>query len=115
MASKGGIPLLLTQMRALANKAAEKALQKAGAKGLENSVFKEVFEQIGKKLTLKTVQKSVPVVSAVLGAFIDTAQMDNILKYADIFYHKRFILEKEERIRIMAGENIVIDAEAKEI
>lgn len=116
MASKGGIPLLLAQMRALANKAAEKALQKAGAKGLENSIFKEVFEQIGKKLTLKTVQKSVPVVSAVLGAFIDTAQMDNVLKYADIFYQKRFILEKEERIMsIIKSENTVIDTEAIEI
>lgn len=116
MASKGGIPLLLAQMRALANKAAEKALQKAGAKGLENSIFKEVFEQIGKKLTLNTVQKSVPVVSAVLGAFIDTAQMDNVLKYADIFYQKRFILEKEERVMsIIKGENTIIDADAIEI
>lgn len=116
MASKGGIPLLLAQMRALANISAEKALQKAGAKGLENSIFKEVFEQIGKKLTLKTVQKSVPLVSAVLGALIDTAQMDNVLKYADIFYQKRFIFEKEERIMtIIKSQDIVIDTNAIEI
>lgn len=47
-------------------------------------VFKEAFEQIGRKLTLKTVQKAVPVVSAVFGALIDTAQMNKVLEYADI-------------------------------
>jgi len=98
MAARGGVPLLLTQMRALANKTAQKALEKAGEKGLERSVFKEVFEQIGRKLTLKTVQKAVPVVSAVFGALIDTAQMNKVLEYADIFYQKRYILEKESRI-----------------
>lgn len=108
MASRGGIPLLLAQMRALANKAAQKALQNAGAKGLENSIFKEVLEQIGKKLTLKTIQKSVPVISALLGALIDTAQMDNVLKYADIFYQKRFILEKEERIMTIVRSECTI-------
>lgn len=116
MASRGGIPLLLTQMRALAHKAAQKALQKAGAKGLENSIFKEVFEQIGRKLTLKTVQKSVPVVSAVLGAVIDTAQMDNVLKYADIFYQKRFILEKEKRIMtIVESKNAIVEVDSVEL
>lgn len=116
MASRGGIPLLLTQMRALAHKAAQKALQNAGAKGLENSIFKEVFEQVGRKLTLKTIQKSVPAVSAVLGAIIDTAQMDNVLKYADIFYQKRFILEKEKRIMtIVESKNAIIEADSVEL
>ncbi len=98
MATRGGVCLVLTQMRALAHKSAQKALEKAGAKGLENSVFKEVFEQIGKRLTLKVVQKSVPVVSGVLGALIDTAQMKTIVEFADVFYQKRFIVEKEARI-----------------
>ncbi len=98
MATRGGISLVLTQMRALAHKSAQKALEKAGAKGLENSVFREVFEQIGKRLTLKVVQKSVPVVSGVLGALIDTAQMKTIVEFADVFYQKRFIMEKETRI-----------------
>lgn len=112
MAARGGVPLLLTQMRALANKAAQKALEKAGAKGLERSVFKEVFEQIGRKLTLRTVQKAVPVVSAVFGALIDTAQMNKVLEYADIFYQKRYILEKESRIMAIIEPNSnVIDAE----
>lgn len=112
MAARGGMPLLLTQMRALANNAAQKALEKAGVKGLERSVFKEAFEQIGRKLTLKTLQKAVPVVSAVFGALIDTAQMNKVLEYADIFYHKRYILEKESRIMaIIEPNSIIIDAE----
>lgn len=111
MAARGGVPLILTQMRALANKSAQKALEKAGAKGLERSVFKEVFEQIGRKLTLKTVQKSVPVVSAVFGALIDTAQMNKVLEYADIFYQKRYIMEKESRIiAIVEPNNIEADS-----
>ena len=109
MASRGGIPLLLTQLRALANKSAQKALQNVGAKGLENSLFREAFEQIGKKLTLKSIGKSVPVASAIVGALIDTAQMNKVLEYADIFYQKRFILEKENRIKTLFGENEVVD------
>ena len=107
MIAKKGIPLLLTQLRGLANKAAQKALQKAGAKGLENSIFRETFEQIGKRLTLKGIQKGIPVVSGVLGAFIDTYQMNKVLLYANIFYQKRFILEKESRIQDLFNEPTV--------
>lgn len=114
MASRGGIPLLLTQLRALANKAAQKALQKAGEKGLENSLFKEAFEQIGKRLTLKSIGKSVPVASAIVSALLDTAQMNKVLEYADIFYQKRFIFEKENRMRILFGEDDVVDVDFTE-
>jgi hypothetical protein len=112
MASKGGVPLLIAQMRALANKAAAKALERAGAKGLENSLFREAFEQIGRKLTLKFVQRAVPVVSAVFGALIDAAQMKKVLDYADVFYQKRFIIEKESRITAVIGDSdLIISAE----
>ena len=112
MAARGGVPLLLAQLRALANKSAQKALQNVGAKGLENSLFKEAFEQIGRKLTLKTIGKAVPVVSSVIGALIDTAQMKKVLEFSDIFYHKRFILEKKDRVYHLLGKNdFVIDAE----
>lgn len=104
MAARGGIPLLLAQMRALAHKSAQKALQNVGAKGLENNIFKEAFEQIGRKLTLKTIGKAVPIASAVVGALIDTAQMKKVLEYADIFYQKRFIMEKENRISNLISE-----------
>lgn len=96
---RGGPAVFLAQMRALANASAKKALENAGKKGLENNVFREIFEQVGKRLTLKVVQRAVPVVAAGIGALIDTAQMNTVLQYADIFYHKRFLIEKEERVR----------------
>lgn len=114
MATRGGVPLLLVQMRALANKSAQKALQRAGAKGLENNLFREAFEQIGRKLTLKIVGKAVPIASSVFGALIDTAMMKKVLEFADIFYQKRFILEKENRILYLLGNDIVIETENKE-
>lgn len=98
MINRGGVPLLLTQMRALAHKSAQKALNNTGVKGLENSIFREAFEQIGRQLTLKNIGKVVPVVSSIMGALIDTAQMKKVLEYADLFYQKRFLLEKESRI-----------------
>lgn len=104
MASHGGVPLLICQMRALANKAAKNALEKAGQKGLEENLFKEVFKQIGKKLTKQAVGKSVPVVGAVIGALFDIAQMNKILEYADVFYNKRFLLEKKARINTLIGD-----------
>lgn len=93
-AARGGIPLVIAQLRALAHQSAKKALEKTGQKGLENSVFRSVFEQIGKRLTQKSVSRAIPVVSGIIGAAFDTAQMDKIVAFADIFYQKRFILEK---------------------
>lgn len=107
MAEKGGVHLLITQMRALAHASARKALEKVGKKGLEKTVFTEVFEQIGKKLTQKTISRAVPIAGAVIGATIDTAQMIQIIKYADIFYNKRFILEKELRIKALTSGSAI--------
>ena len=102
MANKNAATLLITQMRALANKSAQKALEKAGKNGLENSIFKDIFEQIGRKLTQDSLKKAIPYwVGAVIGGTIDTYQMRNILKYANIFYCKRFILEKEDNIKLL--------------
>lgn len=113
MAARGGIPLLLTQLRALSHKSAAKALEKTGQKGLETKLFKDTFELIGKKLTQKMINKSIPFVSAGIGAFLDTAQMKRVLEYADIFYQKRFIAEKESRILLLKEweENSIIEAE----
>jgi len=107
MAARGGVPLLLTQMRALAHKSAKKALENVGAKGLENNLFKEAFEQVGRKLTLKAIGKSVFLFSTVFGALVDTSQMKKVLEFADIFYQKRFILEKENRIHSLIGKGII--------
>lgn len=106
MATKGGLPLLLVQMRALSNKAAKKALEKAGGKGIENNLFKDTLEQVGKGLTKKSMGKMAIGLSAILGALIDTAQMKKVLDYADIFYHKRFILEKEHRLDLLNKNNL---------
>ncbi len=99
MASKGGIPLLLTQIRALGHNSAKKALQNAGKSGLEHSVFKDALAQIGKKLPKKAIPKIAIGAGALLSSLIDGKQMKTILEYADIFYQKRFILEKEYRIK----------------
>lgn len=64
---------------------------------------------------MKTIQKSVPAVSAICGAFIDTAQISKIMEYADIFYQKRFIMEKEERIDcLMKKDGGIVDVELQE-
>lgn len=111
MASRGGVELLIVQMRAMANKSAKKALEKVGEKGLEKTIFRDVFEQIGKILTKKTIQRAVPIISAAIGAFFDTAQMKKVLEYADVFYNKRYILEKEIRINsvVDGAEEIIIE------
>ncbi len=111
MAKQGGIGLLLTQMRALAHKSAHKALEKTGKKGLENSLFKKTFKLIGEKISKDALKKAIPVAGAVIGALFDTAQMNTILEYADVFYNKRYILEKEARINRLVDtkEEIVID------
>ena len=101
---KGGAALAIAQMRALANKAAQKALENGGKKAIEAGVFKKTLTQIGQKLTLKNVGRLVPVVGAGFGAFFDTAQMNSILDFADLFYHKRFIVEKEQRVQRLTGE-----------
>ena len=104
MVEKGGAALAIAQMRALANKAAQKALENGGKKAIEAGVFKKALTQIGQKLTLKNVGRLVPVVGAGFGAFFDTAQMNSILDFADLFYHKRFIVEKEQRVQRLTGE-----------
>lgn len=116
MAEKNGVTLLLTQMRALANNAAKKALEKAGKQGLEKNAFTEIFEQIGRKLTKEAIKKSIPYIGAFIGATIDTAQMVQITQFAEVFYCKRFILEKESRINALNGTKAsVIDVEPSDI
>jgi hypothetical protein len=98
MAEADGAAFVIAQLRALANAAAAKALENAGKKSLEESIFKNVFSQIGSKLTQKVIGAGIPVVGGVVGALFDSGEMSRILTYADIFYAKRFILEKEARV-----------------
>lgn len=109
MANRGGIPLLITQIRALAHKSAQKALDKAGKKGLENTVFKEAFEAIGKKLTKNVVGKMGYGIGAIFGGLIDSAQMKQVLQYSNIFYQKRFIAEKEMRVQMLVDNAVEVE------
>ena len=97
MVEQGGAALTIARIRALANGPARKAVERGGQKALEAGVFKKALAQVGQKMSLKTVGKMVPVIGAGFGALFDTAQMRRILNFADIFYHVRFINEKEER------------------
>ena len=112
MASSGSVELLLLQMCALAHGAAKKALESSGKKGLEESLFVDLFKQIGQKLTQKNIQKAIPYVSAAIGALMDTSQMNKVLEFADIFYQKRFLLEKAERVNILLEQTSVLKDES---
>lgn len=103
MAAQGGIALLIVQLRALANAAAKKGLEQAGKKGLEESLFRGVFAQIGKSLSKKAVGRLIPGVSAAIGAAFDISQYKTVITYADIFYNKRFLVEKEQNIEKLIG------------
>ncbi len=109
MAEAGGIPLLLCQLRALANKYAQKALEKVGKKQIEHSIFTNVLKQIGKNLTKKAIGTLTPVVGGLIGAAFDSFQMKTVLEYANVFYGIRFIAEKEARINEMLGLSESVD------
>lgn len=110
MIEHGGLGLLITQIRALANSAARKALAEAGKKELELKAFNNVLEQIGKKAALKNTGRAMPVLGAVFGALFDTAQMKKMIDYADIFYRKRFIEEKKVRINAIINPDDMEDS-----
>ena len=111
MAERGGIFLLITQIRSLAHKSAEKALQEAGKKSLEKTMFTSFFEQLGKKMTQETVKKAVTPIAALITAFTDMNTMNNVIEFADIFYNKRFITEKQTRIGINEGPETIEDVD----
>lgn len=53
---------------------------------------------------MKNITRLVPFIGAGFGALFDTAQMSQVVKISDLFYHKRFILEKEDRIQRLLQE-----------
>lgn len=104
MVSEGSIGQLLTKLRALSNIHAKKALEEAGKKGFENHVFKNLLKEIGGNLTQKNILKSAKYVGGFLGLLMDTHQMKRVLEYANIFYHIKFLGEKEQRINLLVDE-----------
>ena len=100
---RGSAVLTLTQMQALASKVAQKAFGSGGQKAAEASVFKNALAQIGQSLALRNLGRLVPLVGAGFGALFDTTQMGKVLEFADLFYRKRFIVEKDARVRRLVG------------
>lgn len=120
MIEHGGLGLLIAQIRALSNGFARKALETAGKKGFEQKAFSNILEQLGKKATLKNTGKAMPVLGAAFGAFFDTAQMKKMIDYADVFYGKRFVEEKELRINAIINptqndEHVIIDVDMDQL
>lgn len=104
MAQKGGAELLYVQIRALANAQAKKALEKVGKEGVEAGIFKNLLEQIGKKMSKETGKKAVPIIGGAVGALSDTYTMNRIIEGANLIYHKRFLFEKDIRIRELTSD-----------
>jgi len=107
MARKGGAELLYVQIRALANRAAENALQNAGKEGIEAGVFRKMLEQKGKRIPKEAGKKAVPLLGALVGACSDSYYMDRILQGSNLIYHKRYLFEKERRVDLLLGNDIV--------
>jgi hypothetical protein len=111
MASRGYSELLYVRIRALANRAAKKALDRAGKSGIDNGLLQRLLESVGRRLPKRAGRRIIPVVSAALGGVIDSYYMDRVLRGANLIYHKRFLMEKEERIRRLNLESEDRDAD----
>lgn len=111
MADRGGICLVITQIRALAHKSAQKALEAAGQKGIEETMFTGLLKQLGKQMTQDSVKKAVSPIAAIITALADMSTMNKVVEYADIFYNKRFIAEKQIRIESLNNPDIIKDVD----
>ncbi len=111
MAERNGLTLLITQIRALAHASAKKALEAAGKKGLEPKLFEGILKALGKKLTQDAVEKAATPLAAVITALMDVSTMNKIVEYADIFYNKRFLAEKQVRIELCEDPSLAKDVD----
>ena len=82
------------------------ALGDAGTKSVERLVFQETLEQILRRFLLRDLGRLVPVLSAAIGAVLELRQMDTVLTFADLVYHKRFLCEKEPRLRALRERSL---------
>lgn len=111
MAEHGGVTLLLTQIRALAHASAKKALTNAGKKGLEPKLFEGVLKALGKKFTQEAIEKAATPAAAAITALMDVSTMNRVIEYADVFYNKRFLAEKQVRIELCENPHLAKDVE----
>lgn len=106
MASQGGAELVYVQIRALANKAAKKALRRTGKEGIEAGVFRKMLQQLGKQMPKRVGKRAIPIIGGLIGGAFDSYYMGKVLQGANLVYHKRFLLEKEERVRILREQTV---------
>lgn len=99
MARRGYSELLYVRLRSVANKAAQQALDRAGKKGIDNGLLRRLLEGVSRRLPKRAGRRMVPVLSGLIGGALDTYYMDRVLRGANLVYHKRFLMEKQERVR----------------
>ena len=75
-------------------------MEAAGKKGLEPKLFEGILKALGKKLTQEAVEKAATPLAAIITALMDVSTMNKIVDYADIFYNKRFLAEKQVMIEL---------------
>lgn len=111
MADRNGLTLLITQIRALAHASAKEALEAAGKKELEPKLFEGILKALGRKLTQDAVEKAATPLAAVITALMDVSTMNKIVEYAEIFYNKRFLAEKQARIELCEDPSLAKDVD----
>lgn len=104
-AERGLVTAAITQARLGAMRAAEESLLSVGVRETEQAVVRDALRYTGAHATQALVQRSIPLVSGAIGAYFDATKVRRTLEYADIFYQKRFILEKASRIEALVLGN----------
>ena len=95
----GGEDLHYDHIRSLAGRPNEKGLSKAEQDGIEENVFLKLLEKMGGFMSQAAGRKAIPVIAAFVGASFDAYSMSRVLRGANLVYHKRFLFEKEIRVR----------------
>jgi len=95
-ARHGSLSILSTYMRMLITSGGRSAME-SGLESIERPVFRYLMRQVTERIPAQMIQRVIPVVGAITGALSDTYYMRRVLRGANLIYHKRFILEKEER------------------
>jgi hypothetical protein len=113
MLRNGGLQAMFVQLRAFGHASARKALEKTGHKTLEAGLFKGLLEKVGAKVTKGSVGKAIPYAGALFGAGIDSYLMNRVLKGSNLFYHKRFLVEKAFRIEMVCQSSAVTSAKRR--
>lgn len=111
-AGRGLVSAAITRAGLGAARAAESSLVRIGVRETEQAVVRDALRYTGAHATQLLVQRSIPLVSGAIGAYFDAAKIRRTLEYADIFYQKRFILEKADRVESLLSAETKRDDDA---